>query len=120
MKKKLIGILVCMMMLALIPAAAGFNCKPEQTETKPLSDIELDDLFGRTVIRGVVLFPRATRNGDFKFFAVRIHYNTLYMGGVKSGTIVGKSITLSNIPNGFIGSFYLFGSFRGNLDQYTT
>ena len=121
MKKKVIGILVCMMLMAMIPVAAGLNCDTETTETKFIcnNEPEPESILDNTVIRGVILFPRSIFGGDFRFFAVRIHYTTIYLGGVKTGTIILRSITLPNIPNGFIGNFYIMGLFRGNLDAYT-
>jgi len=121
MKKKVIGILVCMMLMAVMPAAAGLNCDTETTETKIIfnNEPEPEGLLDKTIMRGVVLFPRSTFGGEFRFFALRIHYTTIYMGGIKSGTILLRSITLPSIPNGFIGNFYIIGSFRGNLDAYT-
>jgi len=121
MKKKVIGILVCMMLMAMIPVAAGLNCDTETTETKLICNNEpgREGLLDYTIIRGVTLFSRSTFGGEFRFFAVRIHYTTIYIGGVKSGTIILRSITLPSIPNGFIGNFYIMGSFRGNLDAYT-
>ena len=119
MKRKVIGILVCMMLMAMIPVAAGLNCDTETTETKLICNNEPEGVLDYTIIRGVTLFSRSTFGGEFKFFAVRIHYTTVYIGGVKSGTIMLRSITLPNIPNGFIGNFYIMGAFRGNLDAYT-
>jgi len=121
MKKKVIGILVCMMLMAMIPVAAGLNYDTETTETKFIcnNEPEPESILDYTIIRGVVLSPRSTFGGDFRFFAVRIHYITIYLGGIKTGTIILRSITLPSIPNGFVGNFYILGSFRGNLDAYT-
>ncbi len=121
MKKKVIGILVCMMLMAMIPAAAGLNLDIQETETNIIcdNDPENEGILDHTMIRGIVMFPRATRNGDFKFFAIRLHYTTIALGGVKTGSILLRSVTLPNIPNGFIGNLYLIGSFRGNLDEFT-
>ena len=121
MKKKIIGILVCIMLMAMIPVAAGLNCETQTTEIKSISDNgpEPEGLLDRTIIRGIVMFPRATRDGDFKFFAIRLHYTTIALGEVKTGSILLRSITLPNVPNGLIGNFYILCSFRGNLDEFT-
>ncbi len=117
------GILVCMMLMAMIPVAAGAGLSYETQLTEKIicdDDPETNDgILDRTMVRGIVLFPRATRGGDFKFFAIRLHYTTITLGGVKTGSILLRSITLPNIPNGFIGNFYIIGSFRGNLDAFT-
>jgi len=123
MKKKVVGILVCMMLVTMIPGAAGLNYDTDATEeeTKVIYDDEpeTEGLLDKTIIRGVVLFPRSTLGGEFKFFALRIHYTTIYLGGVKKGTIMLRSITLRNVPNGIISNFFIVGMFRGNLDAYT-
>ena len=121
MKKKIIGILVCTMLMAMMPVVAGLNYDTETTETKFISnnEPEPEGILDHTIIRGVVLFPRSAFGGEFRFFAVRIYYTTIYLGGVKSGTIILRNITLPSIPNGFIGNFYIMGLFRGNLDAYT-
>jgi hypothetical protein len=113
MKKKVIGILVCVMVLAMMPMAAGLGVEKESSVTGPTQYLD------KTLIRGIVLFPRSSIGGDFKFFAVRLHYTTISLGGIKCGTILLRSITLPDIPTGFVGNFYLMGSFRGNLDAYT-
>ncbi len=120
MKKKIMGILVCMMLMAMIPAAAGLNCDIQVTEKNVDfdNDPETEGILDHTTIRGIVLFPRATRSGDFKFFAIRLHYTTFALGGIKTGSILLRSITLSDIPNGFIGNFYVMGTFKGNLDEF--
>jgi len=113
MKKKVIGILVCMMMLAMIPLAAGLDVEKQLPEKDTTGGLD------KTLIRGIVLFPRSSMGGDFKFFAVRVHYTTISLGGIKSGTILLQRISLPEIPTGIVGNFYLMGSFRGNLDAYT-
>ena len=119
MKKKVIGILVCMMLMAMIPAAAGLNCDIQETETKKIISVdpETEGLLDRTTFRGIVLFQRGTRGGNYKFFAIRLHYTTITLGGVKTGNILMKSITLPDVPNGYHGNFYIMGTFRGNFDN---
>ena len=139
MKKKVVGILICMMLMIMIPGAAGLNYDTCDDATEELNydtcadateelnviytndddpDPEPEGIFDRTIIRGVVLFPRSTLGGDFRFFALRIHYTTFYLGGIKKGTVMLRSITLRDIPKGIIGDFYIIGTFRGNLDSY--
>ena len=134
MNKKIVGILVCMMLMVMIPGAAGLNyddvateeinviCSDEPKETKVISDDEPEPtgIFDRTIIRGVILFPRSTLGGGFRFLALRLHYTTFYLGGVKKGTLMLRSITLPDVPTGYIGNYYITGAFRGNLDAYTT
>ena len=65
-KRKVIGIFVCMLMLATIPLAAGMTIDSEP------DDKETTDL-GRTILRGFVLNNRNSGFGN-KFFALRVHY----------------------------------------------
>jgi len=123
--------------MTMIPGAAGLNydtcadatedydtCTADTTEELKViyaddDEPETEGLLDRTIIRGVVLFPRSTIGGDFRFFALRIHYTTFYLGGIKKGTIMLRSVTLSDVPKGIVGDFYIIGTFRGNLDSYT-
>jgi hypothetical protein len=109
MKKKVIGILVCMMLLALIPMAAGMTCETSQSESTGLLD--------KTTIRGIVLFPRLKDGGKtVTFLAVRLHYRTTNLGETRTGVLRVAHVEIPNNFNGYMGKFYIFGTFRGALD----
>lgn len=108
MKKKVIGILVCMMMLGMIPAAAGLIYETEPEET---------GIFDKTTLRGIALFIRLTDGGKtLKFFALRMHYRTTSLGGKTSGLLRCTRLSIPNNFNGYIGKCFMFGTFRGSLD----
>lgn len=61
--KKIMGILLCTLMIATIPMAAGMNTDNEKDTT---------DLFGWTVIRGLIFNIKKIGN-DLYFRAIRLH-----------------------------------------------
>ena len=65
LKNKLIGIFICMLMLATIPLAAGATVEEPETETS--------DLVGLTWLRGWIFNPK-TVLGSIHCRAVRLHY----------------------------------------------
>ena len=115
-KRKILGILICVLMLATIPLAAGMtiDSEPNDPETTEL---------GRTVITGVVFNYRPNGLGH-KFFALRVHYTeitgtTRTMGVVALKTVsVGKEANIGFAyvgPAGALG--YMFGfTFKGGID----
>jgi hypothetical protein len=112
MKKKTIGIFLCLMMMAAIPAAAGLCVETEQPDEGQTGVLD------KTIIRGIVLFPRSSVGGKFSFFALRIHYTTIGIGGLTSGTLKLRRINLPTNPHGYVGKCFVYLTFRGNLDNY--
>ncbi len=109
MKKKLVGILVCLMMVSMIPVAAGMM---NDTETQENSGI-----FAKTTVRGVVLGLRLADGGNtIKGFALRLHYRQTTLGETKNGVLRLAPIEIPNNFNGYIGKMFIFGTFRGCLD----
>jgi hypothetical protein len=112
MKKKILGIVMCMLMIGVIPTVAAVTCIPDP-EPQPTG------MFDRTTIRGIVLFPRVSRFGDsMKFFALNLHYKTTNLLGTISGTMRLKSIEIPLDFSGFRGNMFIFGSFKGNLEEF--
>ncbi|MBN1280957.1 MAG: hypothetical protein JXA00_04840 [Candidatus Thermoplasmatota archaeon] len=111
MKSKLIGIGVCVMMLATVLPLTALA-----TTTEP--ETQSAGLFDRTTVRGLVLFRRATDGGKtVHFFALRIHYRTVKISGEhESGVIRMQRIQMPNAMTGFYGRFYICASFRGSLN----
>ena len=113
MKKKLVGIVICLMMLAtILPVTAMATQSAKEPQTEPAG------LFDRTTIRGFVLFKRTADGGSsIQFFALRLHYTTLSLTGEReSGVIQFQPIKIPNTLSGFYGKFYIIASFRGSLD----
>lgn len=70
-KRKVIGIFICMLLLTTIPLAAGMTVEKEEPEEEPLQGI-----FGLTIIRGFISNVKQ-RGTDITFRAIRLHYTTI-------------------------------------------
>jgi hypothetical protein len=115
-KRKILGILICVLMLTTIPLAAGMTVDSEP------DDPETTDI-GRTIIRGFVFNYKPSGFGH-KFFALRIHYIEITGTTRTTGVVIMKQCIVGrerNIgfnwcgPVGFFG--YMFAStFRGGID----
>lgn len=109
MKSKVVGVLVCMMMLATIPIAAGLNCKVG-------SKCETTDIIAKTTIRGIVLFPRISQDGKtINFLAIRLAFRTIKPDGITHGMVKLHRFQIPKNFNGYLGNYYIFGSFIGCL-----
>ncbi|MEM0466150.1 MAG: hypothetical protein QXX20_00900 [Candidatus Thermoplasmatota archaeon] len=112
MKKKILGIIMCMLLIGVLPNIAAMTCTPQPDE-------QPTGIFDRTFIRGFILFPRVSRFGDtMKFFALNLHYRTTNLLGTISGTMRLKRIEIPLEFHGFRGNFYIFGTFKGNLEDF--
>ena len=107
MNKKIIGVLLCLIMLAAIPTAAGMQ-----------SDAESEDslgLFGRTTVRGFILGSR-TEGRITSFFALRVVYTTSSLFGEdESGVVMFRRVTFMGDFTGYLGQFCVNGMFRGTI-----
>jgi len=68
MKRKLIGIFVCMILLTTVPLASGMMIE-EETETEE----ETEGIFGLSWVRGWIFNPRETGN-RISGRAIRLHF----------------------------------------------
>jgi len=110
MRSKVVCILVCMMLITIIPIAAGMNIK-----NKPVSQIS--DVLAKTTIRGIVLFPKISPDGKtINFFAIRLHFRTIDIDGINYGVVKLHYFQIPKNFNGYFGNYYIFGSFRGKLN----
>ena len=112
--KKVLGLLICLMMLMMIPVAAGLTVDqiddPEQTDV------------GRTILRGFIFNYRPSGFGH-KFFALRVHYTTITGTERSAGTVLFKPVEVGREagmgfnwvgPAGMLG--YMFGAtFKGGI-----
>jgi hypothetical protein len=115
-KRKVLGIFLCVIMLAAIPVASGMAVE-QQPEDPETTDI------GRTIIRGFYFNMRPNGFG-YRFFALRIHYMEFTGTARTMGVVTMKPVTVgrqANIgfnyagPVGFFG--YMLGStFKGGID----
>lgn len=105
------GILMCIVLVAAVPIAAGAIIPKDQT-SQPAN------LFDVTTIRGIVLFKRTVDGGkDLRFFALRLHYSTISLNGDhRSGVMKLRPILIPNSMKGFYTRFYIFATFHGSID----
>ena len=110
MIKKLIPITAIFILIMSTPLISATII---ETETRDTTGI-----FDRSIIRGVVLFPRISDGGQsIRFFAVRLHYRTMNLLGTTSGVIRLRPIEIPNNLIGYIGSAYIIGYFKGSVTE---
>ena len=116
MKKKMMGIFVCMLMLATVPLAAGAVDSEQDAETT-------DSIFGWTIIRGFIGNLKKQGN-DLYFRAIRLHYTEITGMEMSTGIIKLKRCRISDMgPDrqltfGPLGSFtWIFGICHGGLTE---
>ena len=113
MKKKIIGLLVCMLMLTTIPLAAGI------TETE--NDPEQTSI-GRVFLKGLLFRKLRTGNTNhamaIRLFYIQITPTERTVGWVTLNTVIFKdSAYLGRMYEVGLGLFtYVFGFFEGGLE----
>ena len=113
-KRKVIGILLCMLMLAAIPLAAGISVTPETEDTAAI---------GRTVCRGL-FFNFKTVGLKNQFFALRVHYTEVTGTETTTGVVRMRRVQVGKWTGGYlreIGPLGMFGymgmaTFTGGID----
>jgi hypothetical protein len=112
MRKKLMGILACVMMLAtILPITA--------IAADSTSHRNSTGMFDHTTIRGIVLFKRTSEGGkNIHFFAIRVHYSTIRLSGEhENGLIKMEPIVIPSDMNGMYSHLYIFASFHGVIQH---
>ena len=108
MNKKILCILVCMLMLAIIPTAAGMQRDNEKEKS--------DGIFDRTYVQGFILGSQ-TEGIYTTFFALRVKYTTYNLfGQADCGVLILHRVTFPGRLNGYIGQFYISGQFWGSIE----
>jgi hypothetical protein len=115
-KRKILGIFICVLMLATIPLAAGMavDSEPNDPQTTEI---------GRTVITGVVFNYRPNGLGH-KFFALRVRYTEITPTTRTVGAITLRTVTVgreANIGFNYMGPVGTIGvmmgfTFKGGID----
>jgi len=117
-RKKLLTVCIGMMLLAIIPVAAGAtNTTTKSPETKDI------DMFGRFTIRGFIYGWKEIGN-EVHTLALRVHYRSWGLDGIRTGVVIGKVIIfkdrfaieqyLSWTPFGIF--HWIFGIYRGDME----
>ena len=117
MKTKIVAFMMCMLMITIVPLAAGMMI---EKETEP--DEEPEGIFGITIIRGFVSNVKQ-KGTDITFRAIRLHYFTISGMEKITGVIRLKKCTVDDFAFerrwdiGPLGSFsWIFGIVRGGLE----
>jgi hypothetical protein len=105
--KKIMAIFMCMLVMALIPAAAGISDK----QTPQSSNV------GRTWIWGIICRYREA-NVHFSFRCIFVRFTTIGIGEHYSGGL--HFLQLVNLKAGFFtgyhSAFVIVGNYRGELN----
>ena len=105
MNRKIVGVLLCMLMVAAIPVAAGMQCDTGTEE--PLGP------FSKTTVRGFIL-GSSTDGWSTSFFALRVKYTTTNLfGEQESDVLILQRVTFTGKLIGHLGKFYISGIFHG-------
>ncbi len=107
MNKKIVGIILCTLMLATIPLAAAM---PHEANNAT----ENTGIFDRTVVKGIILGSR-TEGRVTSFFAVFVQYKTYsFLGEKDSGILMFQKVSFIGKFTGKIGQFFIMGTFPGS------
>ena len=107
MNKKIVGIILCTIMLATIPLAAAM---PHDAGNAA----ENTGIFDRTVVKGIILGSK-TEGRVTTFFALFVQYKTYSLLGEKdSGVLMLQKVSFTGKFVGKIGTFFIMGTFHGS------
>jgi hypothetical protein len=111
MKKKVIGILVCMMLLCMIPIAAGLNS--EVTSSEPIFEPTPIPEGKKTFVVGITTKPRLVLLGQFiTFKCFRVFYFLRGAGVITKVTHLQR-LTFRNDYRGIITNHFVLAVFNG-------
>jgi len=117
MKKEIITLLICMLLISIIPIAAGVT-----TEQDIEPEEEPEGVFGITIIRGFISNVRQ-HGTDITFRAIRLHYTTISGMERGMGVLRFEKCRVNDFmferrwDIGPLGSFsWIFGVVRGDLE----
>ena len=115
MRKKLIGLFLCLLLVASIPLAAGIEIEEDEGE-------QTSDLIGITWLRGFIFNPKV-RLGKVHARAIRLHYVELTGMETDLGIVRVRSVSfrdgvmLRYFNIGPLGSLtYVIGLTYGGID----
>jgi hypothetical protein len=108
--KKILAIFMCMLVIALIPVAAGATT--EQNNGPQTSAM------GSTTIRGLITKPQLENGGHYvSFRCIWVHYSTRGIGQTQSGFLhMFQKLVLKNNFQGYLGDHMIMAHFPGLLE----
>jgi len=109
MKNKIIGIVICVMMLVtILPITALATTIISEPQTTP-------EVLGRTNVMGFVLYKGTSDMGKtINLFAIKLRYSTISITGERSmGVIVMEPVEIPSSAIGYLGHMFIFVTFHG-------
>jgi hypothetical protein len=107
--KKILGIFICMLVMTMIPVAAGATAdtskNPEQSK------------LGWTFVQGIITQPVFENGGALMSFrCIFVHYSTKGIGQHQSGVLhMGQRLIVPGDFHGIIGNNFIIARFPGTL-----
>ncbi len=111
-KKQLLGLFICMLMVAMMPMAAGTNVADDTYEEEPTQ-------LGSCTLRGFITKPTLVNGGHYiQFRVLYLHYSSRSLGQTEQGVLRGfQKITLPNDFTGYLGNHWCWARFSCPLDM---
>jgi hypothetical protein len=107
MNKKIIVPMVCMVLLATIPLAAGLQTNKT---TSPTPEV----FSAWTTVKGKILGHWTGQHGGTTFFAISVHYTVhKFLHTPHSGVFTWRIVHFTGKINGQINMHYIDGTFKG-------
>jgi hypothetical protein len=107
MKRKIIGMLVCMLLLATIPLAAGIN---DDRDIK--QELQQPKTGKRTFVSGVIAFYRVSGGGNYiTLFAISVRHGQI---GGEYGIYRLQPVRFPNSFHGIMVTPFILGWFDGS------
>ena len=104
-KKKILGILICMLFLATIPLAAGMAEKSDETQALPVTG-------KRTFVSGFIAYSRLSLGGrKITFYAVSVRHGQIFG---EYGMWRMQRVTIPNEFTGIMQAPLILGWFTGS------
>jgi hypothetical protein len=104
--KKILGIFICMLVMTMIPVAAGTNIETPQPSK-----------LGTTFVQGIITQPKIENNGALMSFrCIFVHYNTIGVTQGQTGFLWGwQRLVLPGDFHGIIGNHFIAARFPGYM-----
>jgi hypothetical protein len=105
--KKILGILICMLVMTMIPVAAGANTNPTPQPSK----------IGWTFVQGIITQPQFENGGALMSFrCIFLHYSCHGVGQHQSGILhMMQRLIVPGDFHGIIGNNFIIARFPGTL-----
>jgi hypothetical protein len=106
--KKILGIFVCMLVMTMIPVAAGATADTSKTHTSDM---------GQTYVLGIITQPKPEMNGAMQSFrCIFVNWRTVGFTQAQTGFLWGwQRLYVSSDFHGVISNHFIFARFAGLL-----